>query len=193
MSDKKPSIFAGTPIAKGFETDKDAERAGVWRLHVDSGLYVRVRRSTLPEHKRALRKHYKPFVHLPRVDPKDELLVKQKAAADTLVADWASYSKDMETGAETIDQLRDSDGSIIRATTENVLAAFVEFPDFFAWLTDEADTFENYRLDAVKESAGNYARISGGPTNGEAKSPSVSSNDEQPEVPASAPSSESPS
>lgn len=191
MSDKKTSIFAGTAIAKGFETDHDAERAGVWRLHVESGLYVRVRRSTLAEHKRAIRKHYKPFAHLPRVDPKDELLVKQKAAAETLVADWAQYSKNMETGVETLEPLRGADGAPINATEQNVLAAFIEFPDFFAWLTDEADTFENYRIEAVKESAGNFARISGGPTNGEATKPQPSSNDEQLEARVSAPLSES--
>lgn len=192
MSDKV-SIFAGTALHKGFATDHDAERKGVWRTHHESGIHVRIRRSTLPEHKRALRKHYKPFAHLPQLDPVQELLVKQKAAAETLVADWGIRIVDSETGAETIEPLRDAEGSTIQPSQDNILQSFIEMPDFFRWVSEEADTWEHYRIEAVKESTGNSPPTSDGTTNGAPPSSSLSLSEEVPAAIASKPSSVDPS
>jgi hypothetical protein len=178
------SKFAGTKLAKGFKTDKQAEQNGVWRIHPEYGIHVRIRRSTLDEHKLALRKYYKPFQHLTRPHPRDELLVKQKAAAETLVADWGQSQED-EDGAPVLGPddkpvrvpMTDADGNEIRPTQENVLEAFKEMPDFFEWVSDEADTFENYRVAAVEEAAGNSSRSSNGSANGEPSQPAPSSSD----------------
>jgi hypothetical protein len=181
------TIFAGTKLAKGFQTDHDAEQNGVWRVHPEFGIHVKIRRATLPEHKRALRKHYKPFAHLTRTDPKDELLVKQKAAAEVLVADWGQTVED-GAGAAIRGPLTKAGGEEIRPTQENVLAAFIEMPDFFDWVSAEADTFEHYRVAVVEASAGNSSRSSPGSESGERPAPVPFSNAEQPVASASAPS-----
>ena len=157
MADNK---FAGTPLSKAFKTDKALEENGVWRDH-ESGICVKVRRSSRPEHKRALRKYYRPFQHLTHVDPKDELLIKQRAGAEELVADWGVRGKDGE-----ILPLTDGEGNTIRPTQENVLEAFKDMPDFFNWVTEEADTFEHYRLGAVEDAGKNSSTGSDGTGNG---------------------------
>lgn len=189
------SIFDKTKLAKGFKTDKGAEENGVWRFHAESGIMARIRRATLPEHKRALRKHYRPFAHLTRVDPVDELRLKMKAGAEVLVADWG-YARLDELGQPlkdadgqyVIDPLTGDGDAPIVASETNVYEAFAEMPDFFQWVSDEADTFEHYRLENVREAAGNSSASSAGKNSGEAPKPPLSSIAEQPEVPASAPS-----
>lgn len=185
------SLFKGTPIAKGFATDKAAERDGVWRDH-DSGISVRIRRSTLPEHKRALRRHFKPFTHLSTIDPTQELLVKQKAAAEVLVADWGvkvTVPAPEGSAAEPsvlIEPLKSEEGAVIACNQDNILAAFVEMPDFFTWVTEEADTFEHYRLGMVRDAGGNLRPISDGTESGGPLSTSLSG--EQPGASPSLPS-----
>jgi len=193
------TIFAGTKLAKGFQTDHNAEQDGVWRVHPEYGIHVRIRRATLPEHKRALRKHFKPFAHLTRTDPKDELLVKQKAAAEVLVADWGQTREDADgapltdgTGAPLRGPLTKEGGDEIRPTQENVLEAFIQMPDFYEWVAGEADTFEHYRVTVVEASAGNSLRSSLGSESGERPAPAPSLSVEQPGVSALAPSSASP-
>lgn len=166
------SKFAGTPLAKAFKTDSDKENKGVWRDH-ESGLAVRIRRASRVEHKRALRKFYKPFSHLTNVDPKDEMMVKMKAGAQELVADWGIRNK--ETGE--IEPLRDDEGNIIQPTETNVLEAFVDQPDFFQWVSDEADTFEHYRIAAVEDASGNSSPSSAGSDSGESQELPPSSSD----------------
>jgi hypothetical protein len=179
------SKFAGSVLHRGFATDKDAEQNGVWRIHTDSGIAVKVRRSTLPDHKRALRKHYKPFAHLTRIDPADELRVKQKAAAEVLVADWGVVRFDDlknplrdEAGNYVIDPF-EVNGEVMRATESNLYDAFVDMPDFFAWVSDEADTFEHYRIEAVADAGGNSSDTSTGNASGGTLQPPLSSSDAQ--------------
>lgn len=143
-------------LVGAFATNQVLEREGVWRTHPDSGIKVRIRRSTTPEYKRIVRKHYKPFAHLTRMDPKDEALVKAKAAAEGLVADWDI-------------------GSDLPCTEGNVLDAMKELPDFYDWVQGESDTFEHYRVERVEEDAGNLPLSSGGNETGEGTEPLRSS------------------
>lgn len=163
------SRFAGSKLAKGFLTDKGAENNGVWRFHADSGILAKIRRSTLPEHKRALRKHYRPFANMTRIDPTDEQRVKMKAAAEILVADWAiailddlGQPKKNPDGTFQTEPLVDGQENPILATQDTILEAFTEMPDFFQWVTEEADTFEHYRVEAVQASGGNSPPSSAG-------------------------------
>lgn len=177
-------LFAGTPIAKAFKTDPEKENRGVWREH-DSGICVRIRRASRDEYKRALRKFFKPFSHLTNVDPKDERLVRQKAAAQEIVADWGVRAPIPEDATEEqiaelsrpldpmkakedgqVVPLSAADGSEIRCTEENALKAFVEQNDFYEWVFDEAQTFEHYRLAVVEEAGGNSRGGSAGSESG---------------------------
>jgi len=186
------SIFKGTKLYKGFKTDPTKENNGVWRDHDESGIVVKIRRSSRPEHKAALRKFFKPFAHLTSVPPKEERLVKMKAGAQELVAAWGVRKLDDEgrplEGDENILPLVDDEGNEIRATEENVLTAFREMPDFFGWVSEEADTFEHYRLAIVEEAGGNSLPTSTGSSSGETLTPPPSSSDGQAAVSASAPS-----
>lgn len=162
MSNSKPGLFAGTVLSKAFKTDPELENKGVWRDH-DSGIVARIRRSTRTEHKKALRRYFKPFQHVTNLDPKIEQQVKMKAGAEELVADWGMRDKD----SDAIGPLLDASGEPIECTFENVLAAFTEMPDFFQWVSDEADTFELYRLAAVEEASGNSLDGSAGSESGD--------------------------
>ena len=178
----KVSRFKGTKLAKGFQTDPNAEQHGVWRVHPDFGIHVRVRRSTLPDHRAALRRHFKPFAHLTTVPVKDELLVKMKAAAEVLVADWGQSQTD-EKGQPVLggddmpirEPLVDAEGHAIAATQDAVLEAFIDMPDFFRWVSEEADSFENYRVTVLEGNAGNSSGSSDGSGNGEPSTQSPSS------------------
>lgn len=130
-----------------FATNQELEQNGVWRTHQETGLRVRIRRSTLPEYKRAVRKHYKPYAHLTKIDPKEELLVKQKAAAEALVADW-------EIGTD------------LKPTEANVLEAMKTIPDFYDWVQGEADTFEHFRIERIEDDSGNLSTSSTGSASG---------------------------
>lgn len=188
-----PDLFKNTPIYRGFKTDADKENNGVWRYH-ESGVAVRIRRSNRVEHKKALRKFYRPYSHLNTVDPSIELEVKMKAGAQELIADWAAVELDEndrpvdgEDGEPKRTPLEDGEGNQIRPTEENVLAAFREQPDFFTWVTEEADTFEHYRVAAVEGSAKNSPRSSAGSGSGGTPPQPHSSNEEQHEESTSLP------
>lgn len=154
-------LFDGSPIRKAFATDKALEDGGVWRDH-ESGICTKIRRSSRVEHKRALRKFYKPFAHLNNVDPKDEMKVKMKAAAAELIADWGIRNRD-----GTIGKLVDGEGMEIRPTEANIYEAFETMNDYFQWVTEEADTFEYYRVGAVEDAGKNSSPSSAGNVSGD--------------------------
>lgn len=153
MTDIKNSV-----LAKGFATDKQAEADGLWKTHPETGVRVKLRRTTHALYKAALRRHFKKIRHLgANVPPELENDVKFRAAADGMVTDWEVPG--------------------VPYSNENVLAAFKEFPDFYDWCEEEAGSFENYRLQAVEEDAGPLSPSSDGPANGAIPQSSPSSND----------------
>ena len=152
--------FDFSAIQKGFGTDKAAEADGIWKTHHETGIRVRLRRTTHALYKTALRKHFKRVKHLAaNMPPEIEADVKAKAAAEGMVTDWEVAGVPYSQGA--------------------VLAAFKQFPDFYQWCEEEAENFENYRLQEVEEDAAPLSPSSNGPTSGASPQSWPSSNDER--------------
>lgn len=150
-------------IQKAFGTDKDAEENGIWKTYPGTEIKVRIRRSTQPVFKKALRREYRRYKQLgDAMPPEIELKIKMTAAAATLVTDW------------NIDDLP--------CTETNVLKQFEDMHDFYYWVEAEADTFENYRLQDVAEDAVPLSSSSTGNSNGVNLNESISSNAAQEEV-----------
>lgn len=153
MTDIKNSV-----LAKGFATNKEAERDGLWKTHPETGARVKLRRTTHTLYKAALRRHFKKIRHLGQnVPPELENDVKYRAGAEAMVTDWEVPG--------------------VPHSQENVLAAFKEFPDFYDWCEEEAGSFENYRVQAVEEDAGPLSPSFDGIENGATLQSSHSSND----------------
>lgn len=152
-----------TDVQKAFGTDKDAETNGLWKTYPGTEIKVRIRRSTQPDVKKALRREYKRFKQLgDQMPPEIELEIRMKATAATVVTEW---------------NIED-----VPCTESNILDLFRKMPDFYHWVEAEADTFENYRLQDVEEDAAPLSDSSNGNLNGESRNEQQSSNEKQNEA-----------
>lgn len=113
-----------------FATDRQAEADGVWAEY-SPDVKVRVRRSTNPLFKLALRKAFKRFRHMGSgMLPEQEDIVKDEAVASALIVDWSIKGVDSPY------------------TPEAGLALFKRLPDFRRWCEDQGDDIDNFKNDA---------------------------------------------
>jgi len=143
-------------LRRHFATDKEAEQNGKWFTHPESGIKVKLGRSTSDKYLSAIRRHSKPYQGV-RITLKVQNEIKMKAMAEELIFDW-------DLG----------DGTPFDAA--GALEAFREMPDFWAWCDDRAESFESFRVEQVEEDAGPLSDTSAGSANGEPLSASPSSN-----------------
>lgn len=136
-------------LRAAFATDKAKESDGTWVDYMD-GISVKVRRSTHPMFKKAMRKAFRRFKHMgSALTPEQEDIIKNEAVANGLIVDW-------KIGEDT------------PFTPDAALEVFIELPDFRRWCEEQGDDVDNFK-DEREADLGNSSASSPGIASGEAQ------------------------
>ena len=132
-------------LYEAYETDKKAEREGVWVEEVGGARFLLSRMGgSNAKFQKGLTAAMKPHlreIQLGIVDTEALEPIMKKVFVDTILLGWEFVT--------------DRDGGILDFSKENAEKLFKDLPDLYARLREQASTYTNYRAAALKAAAGN--------------------------------------
>lgn len=137
--------MAGSGLYAAYQTDKDAERDGVWLDEAGGARFLIARMGgSNVKFQKALTAAMKPYTRELQLNIADNDAlepVMKKVFIDTILLDWEFVPGE--------------DGTLLDFTKENAEKILKDLPDLYARLREQATAYTNYRAAAIKDIAKN--------------------------------------